>query len=114
MENKTKKNTFSSQFGFVMAAVGSAGGNTMYREVAQELLSFIKSSPTPFHAVWNISGILEKEGFERRLCVEHKAGRKALMSQEMAPVFWHFKQGRRWRTTVSILQHPTAIRRPLN
>ncbi|MCD7736887.1 MAG: M18 family aminopeptidase [Lachnospiraceae bacterium] len=37
----------------------------MYNEAAQELLSFIKSSPTPFHAVWNISGMLEKEGFER-------------------------------------------------
>ncbi|MCD8223571.1 MAG: M18 family aminopeptidase [Clostridiales bacterium] len=37
----------------------------MYKEVAQELVSFIKSSPTPFHAIGNISGILEKEGFER-------------------------------------------------
>ncbi|MCC8066410.1 MAG: M18 family aminopeptidase, partial [Clostridiales bacterium] len=37
----------------------------MYKEVAQKLLSFIKSSPTPFHAVWNISAMLEEEGFER-------------------------------------------------
>ncbi|MCC8051991.1 MAG: M18 family aminopeptidase [Clostridiales bacterium] len=37
----------------------------MYREIAQELVSFIKNSPTPFHAVESISGILEGEGFQR-------------------------------------------------
>ncbi|MCD8197423.1 MAG: M18 family aminopeptidase [Lachnospiraceae bacterium] len=37
----------------------------MYKEVAQKLVSFIKSSPTSFHAVRSISALVEEEGFER-------------------------------------------------
>jgi len=31
----------------------------------QQLMSFLESSPTPFHAVSNMSAILEKNGFQR-------------------------------------------------
>ena len=39
----------------------------MYKELSQELVSFIKKSPTAFHAVENMSEILRKEGYEELL-----------------------------------------------
>jgi Aspartyl aminopeptidase len=37
----------------------------MYEEITAGLMSFIKKSPTPFHAVENIGGILRENGFQR-------------------------------------------------
>lgn len=39
----------------------------MYKELSQELVSFIKKSPTAFHAVENMSEILRNEGYEELL-----------------------------------------------
>ena len=36
----------------------------MYREASEELLSFIKKSPSCFHAVATISEQLKAEGFQ--------------------------------------------------
>lgn len=39
----------------------------MYRETAKELMSFIKDSPTCFHAVANMAAMLEAEGYQELL-----------------------------------------------
>lgn len=39
----------------------------MYEEIIKQLFTFIKKSPTAFHAVGNISRILKEQGFERLL-----------------------------------------------
>ena len=39
----------------------------MYREISEELVSFIKKSPTAFHAVDNMRNILKENGYEELL-----------------------------------------------
>ena len=41
------------------------GGVSLMSKNIKELLSFIDSSPTAFHAVSNIAKLLDKEGFKK-------------------------------------------------
>ncbi len=51
----------------------------MYKKVSEELVSFIKKSPTAFHAINNMANRLKENGYEELLegkCWEVKAGGK--------------------------------------
>ena len=49
----------------------------MYKKISEELIDFIKNSPTAFHAIDNISKRLKENGYEELL-----EGRR-----------WHIKAG---------------------
>ena len=61
----------------------------MYKTVSQELVSFIKNSPTAFHAVDNMRTILLENGYEELLEGRHwdiEAGKKYFVTRNNSSI----------------------------
>ena len=55
----------------------------MYKKISEELIDFIKNSPTAFHAIDNISKRLKENGYEELLeTLEYKSWRKIFCNKK--------------------------------
>ena len=61
----------------------------MYKKISEELVNFIKNSPTAFHAIDNISKRLKENGYEELLegkCWDVKPGGKYFVTRNNSSI----------------------------
>ena len=81
---------------------------------AKELLTFIENSPSMFHSIETIKGMLDEAGFtylpERNL-LGREAGAERITRSATIPVSLRSASERNWAITISRCAPPTVIHR---